>query len=170
MWSRRHESLAAANLPPCAALPPWQSWQPCPLPGWSVCQARCCWWWRGSRTWGCRAARSGSALQTAAAHLRRPLKCQVEEVNNTKSFRQANNSLLNLTARFSSYLKPSDDEQGRDVELGEGLYHVVHEFVWKCPNTMSATLIRKSTSKVNKQDFIFVVFQNYSGQGQAKHI
>lgn len=95
MLSLRHERHAA-NLPPCSALPPWQSWQPCLPPGWSVCRARCCWWWRGLRTWGCRALGSGCVLQTAAAHLRRPLKCQVERVNNTKSFRHARNSVFNL--------------------------------------------------------------------------
>lgn len=93
MLSLRHERHAA-NLPPCSVLPPWQSWQPCLPPGWSVCQARCCWWWRGLRTWGCRALGSGCVLQTAAAHLRRPLKCQVERVNNTKSFRRARNSVF----------------------------------------------------------------------------
>lgn len=41
------------------------------------------------------------------------------------------------------YLKPSDDEQGWDVELREGLYHAVQEFVWKCPEKIGAALIRK---------------------------
>lgn len=141
MLSLRHERHGA-NLPPCSALPPWQSWQPCLPPGWSVCQARCCWWWRGLRTWGCRALGSGCALQTAAAHLRRPLKCQVERVNNTKSFRRARNSVF-LIRRWFLYFKPSNHEQGWDAELGDGLCHAVHEFVWKCPNTKRGTLITK---------------------------
>lgn len=57
-----------------AALPPWQHWQPCLLPGWSQSQERCCLWWQGLHTWGCRALHSDCGLQTAAAHLHTPFK------------------------------------------------------------------------------------------------
>lgn len=70
-------------------------------------------------------------------------------VNDTQSFGKAHNLLLKSAGRFIFffYLKASNDEQGRDLELGEGLYHVIHEFVWKGPNTMIATLIGKALQK-----------------------
>lgn len=138
MLSLKHES-GTANLLPCTALPPWQSWQPCLPLGWSVCRARCCWWWRGLHTWGCRALCSSSVLQTAATHLDRPMKCQAKRVNNTKSVRHAHSCIW----RSFLCLKASDDEQGWDVELGDGLCHAVHEFAWKCPNTECETWKRK---------------------------